>query len=258
MEELLISPYWLAAIFFVVALFYSMVGLGGGTSYAALLGAFGASPRAIPTLSLIMNVLVSLIVSFHYIRAGHARWKLIGAVLIASAPMAYLGGSLDIAEGLFYLVLIAVLLLVAARIFLWPDPRLQIDWTRRSRMGAVLLLGAVIGFLSGLVGIGGGIFLIPALLILGLTDEREAAAAGGIFVFVNSLAGLAAHLQSYRPRPEDLLPLTAAVILGSLAGSYLGAVRLKRRTVQWIMGGIILVAAFFLSLHVLESRSPLF
>ena len=251
MEELLISPYWLAVIFLFVALVYSTVGLGGGTSYAALLAIFGAAPLAIPTISLILNVLVSLIVSIAFIRAGHARWKLIGALLLASAPMAYLGGWLEIAEELFYLVLIAVLLLVAARIFLWPRPSLEINWTDTIRLAAVILLGATIGFLSGLIGIGGGIFLIPALVILGLTDEKEAAAAGGVFVFINSLAGLTAHLQVFVPAPGDVLPLVAAVILGSLAGSYLGAIRLKRRTIQLVMGGIVLFAALVLIFQLL-------
>ena len=163
MEELLISPYLLAALFFVVALLYSTSGLGGGTSYTALLGVFGTGPRAIPTISLTMNVLVSLMVSVNYIRAGHAPWRLIGAILAASVPMAYLGGWLPVAERLFFPILIGVLLLVAARIFLWPDPRLDVEWTGRWRLAASVVLGAAIGFLSGLVGIGGGIFLIPAL-----------------------------------------------------------------------------------------------
>ncbi len=253
MEDLLISPYWLAVLFFVVATFYSMTGLGGGTSYAALLGVFGAGTRAIPTISLGLNALVSLIVSFTYVRAGYARWRLIGVLLAGSAPMAYLGGWLPISEDVFYVVLIGVLLLVAARILLWADPRLDVKWSGRWRLGASLAMGAVIGFLSGLVGIGGGVFLVPALVILGLADEREAAAAGGIFIFVNSLAGLGAHLQYYIPAAEEIIPLAAAVIVGSVLGSYLGAVRLKERTIRWIMGGIILIAAVILSVQFLTT-----
>lgn len=250
MEQLLISPYWLALLFFVVSLAYSSVGLGGGTSYTALLGAVGAGQRAIPTVSLTMNVVVSVMVTVNYLRAGHARWSLIGAILLASAPMAYVGGGLPVDEGIFYPLLIAVLLLAAGRMLWWSEPRLRVEWDWKWRLGAAVSLGAGIGFFSGLVGIGGGIFLVPALVVLGVADEKEAACAGGIFILVNSVAGLGAHLQYYRPAVGEVAPLVAAVLAGSFSGSYLGALRLRRRTIRRVMGLIIVAAVVLLSLRV--------
>ncbi|MFW6053289.1 MAG: TSUP family transporter, partial [Persicimonas sp.] len=168
MDELIISPYLLGVLFLVVSSLYSSVGLGGGSSYTALLAILGASHAVIPGVSLTLNAVVTLLGSINYIRQGHARFRLIAAFVVTSVPMAYLGGSLEIAPQLFYAILLATLVLVALRIYLVPDPKLDLDLGPRTKIIAALLIGAILGLIAGIVGIGGGIYLVPIIIILGL------------------------------------------------------------------------------------------
>lgn len=251
MDQLFISPNILALLFFVVATAYSASGLGGGTTYTALLAVFGASHRAIPPVSLTMNVLVSAVATVNYLREGHGRIALIGPLVATSVPMAYLGGYIDVQAGLFYPILVAVLVIVGIRIFWWPDVDFASDWPRPARIGAVLTLGSVIGFVSGMIGIGGGILLVPLLTVFNLAEVREAAAAGAIYILANSLAGLGGHFQHYIPAPGDVAPLVVAVILGGFVGSRLSASHLQPETVRKIMGLIVFVAAVLLTVRII-------
>ncbi len=251
MEQLFISPYLLGMLFFVAAAAYASSGLGGGTTYTALLAVFGASHRAIPPVSLTMNIVVTLMGTFNYLREGHGKLRLIGPTLAVSVPMAYLGAYIDVEPSVFYPVLIAVLVAVAARIFVWPNIRLEPAWSKRAKLVAILGLSSIIGFLSGMIGIGGGIFLVPLLVAFGLADVREAAATGAVFILVNSLAGIGGHLRHFAFDVADIAPLVIAVALGGFAGSRLGAVHLRRTTIQRVMGGIVLIAAILLTLRLL-------
>jgi uncharacterized membrane protein YfcA len=242
MEELLISPYLLAAIFALIAAVYSSVGLGGGSSYTALLAIFNASYQSIPGISLSLNVVVTLIGSVNFARQGHLRVKLIAPLLLGSMPMAYLGGSLDVSAQIYYWVLLGTLVLVAARTYLWKEPTLDLDFSPKAKVVVSLVLGAAIGLISGIVGIGGGIYLVPLILVLDLGTEKEAAAAGALFIVLNSLSGLTAHLQRHVPDIEMMAPLVAAVLVGGLVGSHLGSARFKPATVRRALGAVILVA----------------
>lgn len=242
MQELLISPYVLAGAFLAVSLVYSSVGLGGGSTYTALLAIFGVSHRIIPTVSLTLNTVVTLLASVNYIRHGHARMRLIAPFVATSIPMAYVGGSLELSAQLFYVLLLITLALVAARIYLWSEPRLQLELSRAAKLAVSLGLGALLGFVAGAVGIGGGIYLVPLIIILGLGDEKEAAATGAVFILLNSVSGLGARLQQHVPEPADIAPLVAAVVLGALVGSQMGAAVFQKRTVRRLLGLVILVA----------------
>ncbi|MFP4596891.1 MAG: sulfite exporter TauE/SafE family protein [Persicimonas sp.] len=250
MDELIISPYLLGVLFLVVSSLYSSVGLGGGSSYTALLAILGASHAVIPGVSLTLNAVVTLLGSINYIRQGHARFRLIAAFVVTSVPMAYLGGSLEIAPQLFYAILLATLVLVALRIYLVPDPKLDLDLGPRTKIIAALLIGAILGLIAGIVGIGGGIYLVPIIIILGLGDAKEAAATGAIFIFVNSLGGLAAHLQRGAVEPAEIWPLVVAVVLGGFIGSHLGAARFEKETVRRVLGVVILFAIVLLTRRV--------
>jgi hypothetical protein len=232
----------LAGIFTIVAGVYASVGLGGGTSYTALLAIFGASYRVIPGISLSLNLVVTLIGSINFARQGHLRKEVIVPVLVASLPMSYLGGSLEVSARLFYWILLVTLLGVAARIYLWNGPSLQLDWSPTVERIVALVVGAAIGLVGGLVGIGGGIYLIPALLLLGIADEKEAAAAGAVFTGLNSLTALLAHLQRQIPDLRMMAPLLAAVLVGGFVGSHLGSARFSAKTVRRALGVVILVA----------------
>jgi uncharacterized membrane protein YfcA len=246
MDELLISPYLLAALMFVVAVAYSSVGLAGGSSYTALMAIFGVGYLTIPTATLILNLVVAAVGSFNFIRARHARFGLLLPFFVGSIPMSYVGGSLKLPREVFYGLLLATLVFVALRIYLWETTSLKLTLGRTGRIALSLFLGSVLGFVAGTVGIGGGIYLVPLIVIIGLGTEKEAAACGALFIWLNSAAGLAARIRHNPVDLVDLAPLVVAVLLGGILGSHLGANRLAPRTMQRVMGLIVLVAIGFL------------
>jgi len=246
MEQLLISPYWLAAIFFLVALLYASVGLGGGSSYTAILSIVGATYLSIPTVSLSLNVAVTSIGSLNFMRAGHARWSLIVPFLISSMPLAYVGGSLALPQQAFTILLLVSLLFVLLRIYLPAATQVITILSQRKRIAISLVAGSVLGFIAGAVGIGGGIYLVPLILLLGLGTAQQAAVAGAIFVWVNSVIGLIARIQSDRVDLSFMLPLLIAVLFGGWLGSRLGAKMLPAIIIERILGVVILIAVILL------------
>ncbi len=240
--ELILLP-----LFFLVALLYSSVGLGGGSSYTALMAILGVSHGLIPATSLSLNVAVTSIGVANFGRAGHIRPEVIGPFLVASMPMAFLGGRLELSAQVFQWLLLLSLVFVAARIYLVGDLRVRLHPGRAARAALSLLLGAVLGFVAGTVGIGGGIYLVPLLILLDLASEKEAAAAGTVFVFLNSLAGLASRFQAGTLEARWILPPLAAVLAGGFIGSHLGSSRFAPRTVQRALGVVILIAIVFLA-----------
>lgn len=246
MESSIASPYLLASIFFIVALAYSSVGLGGGSSYTALMAIFGVNYIAIPNISLLLNILATSIGSFNYIRQGHAKIRLILPFFISSIPMAYLGGALKISADLFYWILLTSLIFVIIRIYFWQQTSLKFSLNNVQKLIISITTGAILGLISGIVGIGGGIYLIPLIIILGLGTEKEAAACGVLFVWANSLAGLVARYQHQFFDAASFVPLAIAVLAGSTIGSYLGSTKLQPATMQKLLGMITIVAVVFL------------
>lgn len=251
MEEALVSTYLLAVMFLLVALAYASVGLGGGSSYTALMTIFGVGYVAIPTITLLLNLVVTTVGTVSFVRGRHLRIRLVLPFLVTSIPMAYLGGSLSVPRGVFYWVLLASLVFVALRIYLWKDPRLDVRLGRAGRIGVSLLSGSLLGLVAGIVGIGGGIYLIPLIILLRLGTEKEAAACGSIFIWMNSLSGLIARLLNHPIEVAQLVPLAAAVLVGGAVGAHLGSARLSPRTMQKVLGGIVLVAILLLARRVL-------
>ena len=246
MDELLIPIPALALLCFGITVAYASVGLGGGTAYTALLAILGASYQMIPTISLLLNVVVTTIGSLVFLGARHGRAALILPFVSTSVPAAYVGGLLPVSPDLFYGVLWGTLVLVAVRIFVWDDVALDISLTRFAVILLSLALGTGLGLVAGIVGIGGGIYLVPLILILGLGTEREAAAAGAVFTWINSVAGLAARVQRLSVDWIELAPLTGAVAVGAVIGSWMGASWLSRQTMQRVLGGIVLLAIVLL------------
>lgn len=241
MDEIIPNLYFLALAFCIVAFLYSSVGLGGGSSYTALMAILGVHYLLIPTISLTLNIIVTSIASINFLRGGHGRIRLLLPFLITSIPMAYIGGSLHFPKDIFFLLLMATLVLVALRVYVWDRPALRLNLTSSGKLAVSLLIGGILGFIAGAVGIGGGIYLVPLIIILRLGTEKEAAATGAIFIWLNSCAGLAARVGDF-PDPVTILPLVLAVIIGGAAGSFLGANKYEPRTMQKFLGGVILIA----------------
>lgn len=240
--ETIASPYFIALLFFVIALAYSAVGLGGGSSYTALMLILGFSTLVIPTVSLTLNLFVTSIGSFNFIRNKHAKLKLILPFLVSSIPMAYLGGSLELPKEVFYWFLLASLVFVIARIYLWKNVSLQLNLSERGKLIVSVTSGGVLGLIAGVVGIGGGIYLVPLIIILGLGTAKQAAACGVIFIWLNSASGLVARAQYNPINLSDYIPIVVAVFAGGLIGSYFGAAKLSPKMMEKILGMIIIVA----------------
>ena len=252
MIDLFTSIYFVALLFFVIAFVYSSVGLGGGSSYTALMAMLGFGILEIPMLSLAFNAIVTAVGSVNYIRHRHARWNLILPFLVTSIPASYLGGALQLDKQTFYWVLWLSLCFVAARIYLWREIRIELNLSRRGKLFIALLSGSILGFVAGVAGIGGGIYLVPLIIILGLGSAKEAAASGVIFIFINSIVGLVSRLQYNRIELAGYLPLIVAVILGGVLGSHFGAVRYSATTMEKILGVIILLAIIMLGWKLLQ------
>jgi len=245
--EAITSPYFLAVLFFLVALTYSSVGLGGGSSYTALMAVLGVSTLAIPLISLSLNLFVTTIGSFNFIRNRHARIKLVLPFLISSIPMAYLGGSLKLSKEIFYWILLISLVFVALRIYFWQNTTIKLNITQNGKIILSLIAGAILGPVAGIVGIGGGIYLVPLIILLGLGSAKEAAACGAIFIWLNSCSGLISRLQYNSIDLTNYIPLIAAVIAGGTLGSFMGSFKFSPKTMEKVLGAVIIAAIVFLT-----------
>ncbi len=246
MDAIIVSPYFLATLFFIIAFTYSSVGLGGGSSYTALMAIFGISAIAIPMVSLTLNLIVTSIGSYHFIRNRHAKIRLILPFLVSSIPMAYLGGSLKIPKEIFYWVLLISLIFVAVRIYIWQNTSIKLNIGQQGKIIISLIAGSLLGLVAGIAGIGGGIYLVPLIIILGLGTEKQAAACGAIFVWLNSCAGLLSRLQYNSIDLTNYTLLIIAVLVGGAAGSFMGSSRFSPKAIEKILGAVILIAILFL------------
>ena len=242
----------LALGFFATALVYAMAGFGGGSTYNALLVLAEVDYRAVPVLALCCNIIVVAVGSFRFASAGHIDWRRIGPLIILSVPLAWLGGRLEVAETMF-VGLLALSLLVAGLLMLW-QPRWQRDGDapRRGRW-VEPVAGGALGFLAGVVGIGGGIFLAPLLYMLRWGSERAIAGSCALFILVNSIAGLVGQLSKDNARVGSALVdhwlLFPAVLVGGLIGSLLGSQRLDPKHVRIVTAVLVLYVALRLWLR---------
>lgn len=221
-----------------VAFLYSLVGHGGASGYLAVMSLAGAEPRAMKTGALILNLLVSGVAFGNYWRAGHLRPRLFLLFAASSIPAAFLGGRLDVSPRAYSLVLGAALVAAAGRMWL---PDLEKAEPKSPDAGNALLLGAAMGFVSGVIGVGGGIFLSPVLLLAGWADAKQTAAVSAAFIWVNSAAGLAGHFSRWAGTGVEASWIAAALV-ASLAGSWLGARRLAPLALRRSLAVVLLMA----------------
>lgn len=228
----------LAAAFFIAALLYSSVGHAGASGYLAAMAFLGmATPMMRPT-ALVLNLLVASIATWRFRRAGLFSWSLFWPFAVTSVPFAFLGGAVTL-PGHWYRTLVGLVLWTAA-VRLWLN--LQRATTQPPPLIAALVCGAAIGFLAGLTGTGGGIFLSPLLLFMGWAGTRESGGVSAAFILVNSAAGLAANPASLGHLPEQLPIWAGAAIAGGLIGSELGSRRIGTPAFRRLLGAVLLVA----------------
>lgn len=231
-----------AALFFVIALIYGSVGFGGGSSYTALLTLSDLKPGWIPPVSLACNILVVAGSTVHFARHGHIVARLVWPFLLGSVPCAFLGGRWPIRQETF-LAMLGVSLLLAG-VALLARRREYTEAGGPPSLPAGLGVGAALGLLSGLVGIGGGIFLAPLMLLRRWGTPKQVAAASALFILANSLSGLAGQLVKIGTAEPlaDRWMLFVAVVVGGQLGSSLGAGPFPQRLVRSITGMLVVAA----------------
>ena len=232
------------ACIFVGAALYTSVGHGGATVYTAILTLFAFAMAPLVTLILVMNIVAAAIAWVMYHQAGFLRWRLLLPFVVTSVPAAYFGGSLPITGRIQAIILGLALLAGAIRLlFFAKPPSIDLRMTGLPYYAFAAVVGAILGFLAGATGIGGGIFLSPILIALGWANVKEAASVASAFIVLNSIAGLIARLPRTPIEPHYVAPFVAVVVAGALIGSFMGARRLNFRAVQISLGLVLLIAA---------------
>ncbi len=229
--------------FFIVAMVYASVGFGGGSSYLAILAVYALPFKEMRFIALICNIIVVTGGTLIFIRNKEFNSKRIIPLVIASVPLAFIGAKMKLSEEVFFIIL-GCSLLVAA-ILLWiKNKQAVVPTAAKQSVVNDGLLGGSIGFLSGLVGIGGGIFLSPVLNLMKWDNSKKIAATASMFILVNSIAGLAGQLSEL---PNDIdytrvALLCVAVFVGGQIGSRMGAVKLNLLVIKRITAILVFVA----------------
>lgn len=233
--------YIFLASLFVIAFLYSSVGHGGASGYLALMALFGIAPVYMKSTALSLNVFVSAIAFLTYARAGYFRFRLIFPFLITSIPLAFLGALMKIKPGVYEIILGIFLLFAVVRMLFIPGA--ISEHPSKPPVWLALFIGAVLGFFSGMIGIGGGIILSPILVLFHWSTVKESAAASALFIFLNSLSGLTGLVQSGITFESRLILWIAAGVVGGIAGAYSGSYRASPGKLKYVLSVILLMAS---------------
>ena len=240
-------------LIFIVAILYSSVGHGGASGYLAVLSLIDIATAPLVPLILVLNVLVASISFLNFRKPGDFKLSRLLPFILTSIPAAYLGGMWKVTDAVFSLILGLALLAAGLRL-IGVQPK-----SRKERLEGIALwkialpIGLVLGLVSGMIGIGGGVFLSPILIFLGLTDTRGSAAMSSAFIVLNSLSGLLGHIDHITLSGPVFLSILGAGLAGALIGSNWGAFKLQARKLQYVLAVVLL----FASVKLLISSAPL-
>lgn len=230
------------ALLLGVAFLYASVGHGGASGYLALMALFGVAPMLMKPTALLLNLFVSSVSFIQFYRAGHFRWRLFWPLALASIPLSFVGGLIQVDAVVYKKILGFLLLIPVLRFFFFRElPKTK---KQKQSLALSLLIGGFIGLLSGLIGIGGGIILSPVLLLLHWTNQKETAAISALFIFVNSVAGLLGQMSRGVIFSQDMVMFVAFAFVGGLLGAYFGAKRFKQPVLQHILASVLLLAVY--------------
>jgi uncharacterized membrane protein YfcA len=240
-----ISIVLIVLAIFVVAILYSSVGHGGASGYLAVMALLAVAPEITRPTALVLNIFVATIGTIQFYRAGYFSWKIFLPFAVTSIPFAFIGGMITLPTTVYKIVLGAVLVVAALRLAWNLKPEAEI---RGPNIVLALLIGAIIGLLSGLVGVGGGIFLTPILLLMNWSETKTAAAVSAMFILVNSISGLAGNYSQVIGLPSNVWIWVTAAVVGGVIGSTLGAHRFDSLTLRRVLALVLLFAGVKLML----------
>jgi uncharacterized membrane protein YfcA len=230
-----------------MAALYSSVGHAGASGYLAAMALFAVAPAVMKPTALTLNILVALIATVRFYRAGFFSWRVLLPFAVTSIPFAFVGGMISLPNPIYQRVVGVVLLFAAYR--LWSSAKTQAAAEAKpAPIALALLLGAGIGLLSGVTGVGGGIFLSPLVLLAGWAETRQMSGVAAAFILVNSIAGLAGHLSSVQSLPGSIYAWGVAAVLGGIVGTELGRRRLATVTLRRVLAAVLVIAAVKLTL----------
>jgi uncharacterized membrane protein YfcA len=244
----------LSILFFITATLYSSVGLGGGSTYLALLVIWGLPYTIFPIIALSCNIIVVSGNCFNYIRAGNLNFKLLVPYLIGSIPLAFIGGSLAIEKNLFEILLFIVLIIAGCLLLLnfkfYDDKE---ESYKNIPYLISIIIGGILGFISGVVGIGGGIFLTPILFLLKIARPKHIVTAASLFILINSIFGIMGQLtkNSVLNEIQDYFYLLIAVLIGGQLGNYLNLKIFTSRLLALLTSVLVLFVAVRLGLKLI-------
>jgi len=227
-------------LLFFVAFLYSSVGHGGASGYLALMAIYAISPEVMKPTALMLNLFVSLTSFIQFYRGKHFKWNIFLPLALASIPMAFAGGLITM-DADFYKKILGLLLFIPIVRFLFYK-NIPANEIRKNTIWLSILLGSGIGFLSGLIGIGGGIILSPVLLLLKWADQKQTAAISALFIFVNSFSGLAGQMTKGLNLSPDMISFVAIAFTGGLCGSYFGSLKFNQNILKNTLAIVLLVA----------------
>ena len=241
----------LSFLFLLTATLYSSVGFGGGSTYLALLLIWDIPYLIFPVIALFCNIIVVSGNCINYIKAGNINFKILTPYLISSVPLAFIGGSLSVDKEIFEILLFLVLALAGVLLLMkFQSFDQKIEVYKKIPKMLSILIGASIGFVSGIVGIGGGIFLSPILLLIRVDKAKNIATAASLFILINSLSGLAGQFTkaSTINGIYDYWPLFLFVLIGGQLGNYLNLKIFPARILALVTSGLVIFVAIRMGL----------
>lgn len=224
----------------IVSFLYSSVGHGGASGYLALMALFSFAPETMKPTALLLNLFVAGISFYYYYREGYLKWRLFWVFAITSIPFAYFGGTFNLDASVYKKVL-AVLLIFAILKMLNVFGK-ESEKIKQVKIWQGLILGVIIGFFSGLIGIGGGIILTPLILLLHWGKMKEAAAVSALFIWVNSAAALSGQLISGVKLELQSFLLVAIALIGGVLGGYYGSKKINNQRLRYILAFVLTIA----------------
>ncbi|MFI5385341.1 MAG: sulfite exporter TauE/SafE family protein [Fimbriimonadales bacterium] len=235
-----VETLYLIALTFGVALLYSSVGHGGASGYLAAMGLLGMAPAQMKPTALVLNLLVAGVGTLRYVRSDCFSWRAFWPFALGSIPLAFIGGSQQLTPHVYQRMLGVVLILAAAGMVFRIQRQEQV---RALFLPIGLAIGVAIGYVSGLIGIGGGIFLSPILILTRWATTKQTLGIASLFILVNSFAGLVGQIATLQNVPREAAYIAPAALAGGLLGSWLGARRLATPALRILLAAVLVTAS---------------